>query len=376
MSSRERFSYKAVGVDRNARKILRSSLTRSLGSNFRYGDPVELPFGNVYPTYRSSARYFDFQIEGVGTKTLLAELANDYTTIGIDGVAMVANDICRSGADTVLLSDAIHIARSERKIVRDIVKGVQKGAELCGATLASGETGDVAEILHPRISNRSLPFDLIVSGLGLVDRNHIVWGNVNPGDAIIGIESSGIHSNGVTLARKILLKEWGGRFDANDIPEILGKPVLKELLTPTRIYAQAISEIRNKIEIGATLHITGDGFAKFSRLTEFQKIRTNRTGPSNHSSRGFEFDNLGDPPPIFKLILQAAKEMGKALSLKEMFRTFNMGFGFAFIVDKKSSDEALELSARHFPAKVIGHVTNRPGVVVVDYQGRMKKIVF
>lgn len=381
MSARcAQFSYAATGIDRVSRKnlrlnILQDSKTRS---NYLFGKTIELPFSTIYQTGKNSNDYYDFQIEGVGSKTLLAEIdPAGYKTIGIDGVAMVANDIVRSGARVILLSDAIHIAKSKEKIVRQIISGVEAGAEMCSAALASGETGDVSEILHNPLTNSksSLPFDLIVSGLGILNEGEIISGRVAPGDAIIGIESSGIHSNGITLARKILLKNWGGKFEPHEAPNHLETTLIKEMLRPTRIYAKAISEVCQNLKLKAALHITGDGLAKFSRLTEFGPKANSKKRSFTDNSIGFQFDSLGKMPEIFKLIYDTARRMKKPITLQEMFRTFNMGVGFAVVVGKNDTDGALDLFNRHFPTRRIGKVTRTAGVVVLNYEGKSSKIM-
>jgi phosphoribosylformylglycinamidine cyclo-ligase len=367
-----KFSYKAAGVDRKSREKLRHSIGANLrDQKYRLGKILELPFQKLFQTGEGSKNYFDFQIEGVGTKTLLAELDDNYGTIGIDGVAMVANDIARSGAQTVLLSDAIHIAKSKNDVINQLLDGVKEGARLCGAVLASGETGDVGEILHRSNKEDSPSFDLIVSAMGMVESKSVIHGDIRPGDAILGAESSGIHSNGLTLARKILLKNWGGYYDPYDMPDGLDQPVVRELLKPTRIYAKAIPEVTKEIKIKAALHVTGDGFAKFARFAEF------RQGKKERSAKriGFELDGLMQMPELFNLIKRTAQRIGKSLSFREMFMTFNMGVGFAVIVESKDAERALDHLNRFFPTLWIGHVTNQPGVVVKHFDSYPKKII-
>lgn len=315
---------------------------------YKFGKVLNLPSGNIFPLQGSTDTYFDLQIEGVGTKTLLAELSGRYDTIGIDGVAMAVNDILRSGADPVLVSDAIHIRKSDPKILTEILSGIRTGASLSGCTLASGETGDVSEILHSPFSERGLPFDLFVSCLGLVKCASIIRGKISSGDRIIGLESSGIHSNALTLARKILLKRWGGAYDPHDEPDDLGRPLIDELLEPTRIYAKSIRGLRNSdFEIKAALHVTGDGVAKFWRLLRWQR---------REPGLGARL-KLSTMPPIFQLISDTAKEKGTPVSTVEMFRTFNMGVGFVVVVSAKDASRAVDSLNNECHAEVIGSVT-------------------
>jgi len=309
---------------------------------------VKLPFSSLFPASASRNFFYDLQIEGVGTKTLLAELVGKYDKIGIDGVAMTVNDVIRSGAEPILVSDAIHISKSKPRILDSLVSGVRSGAEKAGCTLASGETGDVSEILHRAISRDSMPFDLFVSCLGIVQKNEIILGHISKGNHIIGLESSGIHSNGLTMARKVLLKKWGGMYEPYDVPPTIGRPVIEELLEPTRIYVKALNKLKKEgLRPSAALHVTGDGLAKFWRLLSWQ---------SNSFDLGLKL-KMSRKPPIFELIREVAKRLGKPISLVEMFKTFNMGIGFAFVFSSKESERALDSLNNEFKSEKIGSVS-------------------
>jgi phosphoribosylformylglycinamidine cyclo-ligase len=366
--SSESLTYSSVGVDRYSREELRKKLGKIIeleSRKYTIGNPLRLPFGLVFCSSPKSEIFLDFQIEGVGTKTLLAEIEpSGYSTIGIDGVAMAVNDLIRSGANPLFISDAIHIAKSESDLVRKIVSGVIKGAQMCGAVLASGETGDVSEILHKKIGPKeSQPFDLFVSCCGFGDSHNLIMGGINEGDEIVGMESSGIHSNGVSLARRVLLRKWGGRYDPYDEPGELSKPLIKEMLEPTRIYAKAINEASKGLKIKAAVHITGDGFRKFYRLSRFNKAIPN--SPLKHKTLGFDFEDLGEMKPIFKLIHETAAQSSKHLALKEMYQTFNMGYGFAAIIDRSDLENALDLFNKYHPTRRIGRVTTK-GMIKID----------
>jgi phosphoribosylformylglycinamidine cyclo-ligase len=352
-------TYRSVGVDRGSRENLRRKLGESLElESQKYGNPLRLPFGLVFSSSPKSDLFFDFQIEGVGTKTLLPEIdPSGYSTIGIDGVAMAVNDVIRSGARPLFVSDAIHIAKSKENLIREIVKGVLKGAKMSGAVLVGGETGDVPEILHERIGGArySEPFDLFVSCCGFGDNRHLIMGGINESDEIIGIESSGIHSNGLSLARRVLLKNWGGKYRPYDRPDELERPLIRELLEPTRIYAKALGELSEQLPIKAALHITGDGFRKFYRLGEFNRDIPN--SPSKHKNFGFDFEDLGEIKPIFKLIHETASRLSKPITWEEMYSTFNMGYGFAVIVNPQDLEKALDLFNSYYPSRRIGRVS-------------------
>jgi phosphoribosylformylglycinamidine cyclo-ligase len=374
----KRLTYSAMGVDRNSREKLRRKLGSKIdleSQRYSNGNPLKLPFGLVFLSSANPQIFVDFQIEGVGTKTLLAEVEpSGYGTIGIDAVAMAVNDLVRSGATPIFLSDAIHIGKSDDTLVGKIVSGVIKGAEICGAVLASGETGDVGEILHRPLGARgSQPFDLFVSCCGFGDCRNLIMGGINEGDEIIGIESSGIHSNGLSMARRVLLKKWGGKYRLYDEPGELGRSLIKELLEPTRIYANMINAVSRQIKIKAAIHITGDGFRKFYRLSSFNKTIPN--SPAGHKTLGFNFENLGEIKPIFKLIQETAAKTMSPVAWEEMYQTFNMGYGFAAIVDQQDLENAIDLFNKYHPARRIGRVTTNGRIKITGVAGLDKPLI-
>ena len=183
--------------------------------------------------------------------------------------------------------------------------------------------------------------------------------DIKPGDPIIGLASSGLHSNGITLARKILFKQWGGKYLPNDIPEGLSREVVLEALEPTKIYVKALLKLAHEVKIKAAVHITGDSYMKFMNLANFSP------------GIGFEFDNF-KPQPIFGLIQRTAAELGFKISDEEMFRTFNMGWGFGIIVDKTEVDKAMNtLEQDSINPERIGKVTDKQAVEIVYKNKKM-----
>lgn len=318
---------------------------------------MHLPYGNIFPFTKNI--YLDLVIEGVGTKVLVAQLANKYNTIGIDAVAMAVNDVIRSGAKPIATADNIHALVSDPELVKDWIEGITKGSKEAECPVTSGEIGDVAEIIKG--INPKQGFDMIISAVGYVNKKKIITGKkIKPGDPIIGLASSGLHSNGISLARKILFKQWGGKFDKNTIPENLDKPLVQEVLEPTKIYVKTILGLNKEIRIKAAVHITGDAYLKFWNLTKFSP------------GIGFEFTRF-NPPPIFPLIQSTAKDLGYVLTDEEMFRTFNMGWGFAIIIDKKDQERALNiLKKNENKPELIGKITDSKKIII-SYKN--KKII-
>lgn len=355
----KRYSYAEAGVDRETRGKSKTAL-RILRQTFKfypYGKAVKLPYGHVLPFGKK--RYLDLEIEGVGTKVLVAQLVDKYDTIGIDGVAMAVNDVIRSGAKPFAIADNIHAQVSHPKLINELMKGIVKGAEEAACIVPSGEIGDVAEIITGVTEGKG--FDLVVACIGELEENKIIRGNnIKPGDAIIGLRSTGLHSNGITLARKVLFKKWGGNYDAFDVLEGFDKEIVFEVLEPTRIYAKPLHVLTKKIEIKGAVHITGDAYLKFDRLMLFSK------------RIGFEFNNF-KPQPIFDLIQQTAISVRGKISDAEMLKTFNMGWGFAVIVDRKDMEATIDyVEKMGVEAESIGHVTSS-GRIVARYKD--KKIV-
>jgi phosphoribosylformylglycinamidine cyclo-ligase len=352
----KKFTYAKAGVDRKKRaqsKKALSILTQTYKFS-RHGKIVQLPYGNVFPI--GDDLYLDLVIEGIGTKVLVAQLADKYDTIGIDGVAMAVNDVIRSGAKPLAIADNIHVQVSDPILIREWMKGIMKGTIEAECIVAAGEIGDVPEILKGLVKGKG--FDMIFATVGEVHKENIIFGkNLRPGDAVIGLRSSGIHSNGISLARKVLFKQWGGKYDPYDIPEGFDREIVYEVLEPTRIYVKPVLNIAKKLKIKGAVHITGDAYQKFDRLMAFNK------------RLGFKFDNF-EPQPIFSLIQETSKKVRGPISDKEMFKTFNMGWGFAVVVDDTEKEEAIESFEKSgVEAQQIGKVTDSEKIVVV-YRGK------
>lgn len=346
-----RITYAEAGVDRRVRAESKKALEilRETYGLSRYGEVVQLPYGVVFP-FRGDC-YLDLVIEGVGTKVLVAQLAEKYDTIGVDGVAMAVNDVIRSGARPLAVVDNIHAQVSNPTLVREWLKGVAKGASEAGCVVPGGEIGDVSELIKGLVEGKG--FDMVFASIGEVSREKLITGrDIKSGDAIIGLRSSGIHSNGVTLARKVLFRQWGGKYDPFDVPEPLNRELVYEILEPTRIYVKPIMAVLEDVKVKGAVHITGDAYLKFNRLAQFSK------------DIGFKFTNF-KPQPIFKLIQDTARELYGGITDQEMFKTFNMGWGFAVIVNPAEKDKALDvLEKSGVQAEQIGQVTATPGIKI------------
>jgi phosphoribosylformylglycinamidine cyclo-ligase len=254
--------------------------------------------------------------DGVGSKVLVAEMLQRYDTIGIDCVAMNVNDAICVGAEPVSFLDYIAIERATPSVLEAIARGLHEGARQANVAIVGGEISQMADVIKGQMPGGGL--DLVGMCAGIVRLDRIILGEtVAPGDVIIGVRSSGIHSNGFTLARRALFDEGGLKPDQY-IAE-LGRTVGEELLTPTHIYvAPVLALLRSGVPVKALVHITGDGLLNLARI---------------HNQRvGFRIDRLPDPPPIFGLIQRSGH-----VPTAEMYRVFNMGVGFGLVVPDDSA---------------------------------------
>jgi phosphoribosylformylglycinamidine cyclo-ligase len=347
----KRFTYTDAGVNRQQRAESKKAL-KTLKETYKYskfGEVIRLPYGNIFPISQNA--YLDLVIEGVGTKVLVAQLAKKYDTIGVDAVAMAVNDVIRSGAKPLAIADNIHAQASDPQLVKAWLEGVVRGAVESECPVTGGEIGDVAEVIKGVAEGKG--FDMIITAVGQVAKKDVITGeNIKPDDPIIGLRSSGLHSNGISLARKILFSQWGGKYKPDAIPDGLGREIALEVLEPTKIYVRSLLKTAQTVKVKAAVHITGDAYLKFNNLTRF-------------SPRiGFEFNNF-KPQSIFGLIQKTALELGYTITDEEMFRTFNMGWGFAIIVDKTEKEKAVSaLEKAGAQPEQIGKVTAKQKIMI------------
>ncbi len=276
-----------------------------------------------------------FCTDGVGTKIIVAELLNKYDSIGIDCIAMNVNDVICLGARPVSMVDYIACSFTDTTVFEQLGKGLAEGARQSGISISGGEISQIKEVITG--------IDLIGACIGHVKIDRINTGKgVRAGSLVIGLESSGVHANGLTLARKILLGESpeAQKENAFKYEDKLGRTLGEELLEPTRIYVQPILElIDSGLEIQAMVHVTGGGFLNLTRV-ESDNIR-------------FVIDSLPPTPAVFQLI-QDSGEVSDA----EMYDVFNMGIGFCVVVECTNEVEQVTkiLKKYDIACHVIGYV--------------------
>ncbi len=263
--------------------------------------------------------------DGVGTKVLIAQMMRRYDTVGIDCVAMNVNDLLCVGATPVSMVDYLALDQLDAKIIEDIARGLAKGAEDAQISISGGEMAQIRDIITGIPG--AVAFDLAGMAIGTVPLDRILIGRgIQPGDAVIGIESHGIHSNGLSLARKVLFEDKVEHkaLSIHDTPSSLPCSLGEELLKPTSIYVKEVLEIlRERVPVKAFVHITSDGFLNLSRAA---------------SPVGYVIEELPRIPPIFSLIQTRGN-----IHNTEMFSVFNMGIGFCIIAPEAYVDQIIAI---------------------------------
>ena len=249
--------------------------------------------------------------DGVGSKVLIANAISKWDTVGIDCIAMNVNDLYAIGAEPIAFVDYLAVEKVDPERAAQIAIGLARGAEISNMSIVGGETASLPEIIRG--------FDLAGTAIGIVDKDKVVTGEkIRVGDVLVGVPSSGLHSNGYTLARRIIAQSKYTYFDTMPGGE---RSIGEELLTPTRIYPEIV-ELVKECDVHGLAHITGSGLLKLRRI----------------SSLGFEITDPLVPQPVFRFL----QEQG-GVDDEEMYRTFNMGMGFLIALDESEAKQACRI---------------------------------
>jgi phosphoribosylformylglycinamidine cyclo-ligase len=336
----EKITYKDAGVDVDLAEKVIGSLADRMKATFR--PEVMGPMGGFAAMFRPAwGQHKDPVLvsatDGVGTKLKIAFMTGLHDTVGIDLVAMNVNDILVSGAEPLFFLDYFATGRIRPETVKAVISGIAAGCEQAGCALIGGETAEMPDFYAAG------EYDLAGFCVGMVDGETVVDGSrMKPGDAVLGLASSGLHSNGFSLVRKVFIEHKSYPLD-KVFPE-LGKSLGEELITPTAIYVKPVLDALRSVPISGIAHITGGGFpGNIPRVVPAEccvRIRK----------------NAWEPPAIFSMLRRDA-----GLDDDEMFRTFNMGIGLVLTVPADHADRAREVLARHGTRPlIIGEVTARP----------------
>ncbi|OYT55014.1 MAG: phosphoribosylformylglycinamidine cyclo-ligase [Candidatus Altiarchaeales archaeon ex4484_2] len=298
----EKITYSTAGVNIDREEQAIKGITRLLEKTFMFRKGRT---GAVMQGIGSFANLIDMGdyalgmcADGVGSKVLVAQELEIYDTVGIDLVAMNVNDLICLGAEPIAMVDYLATEKINPETIKGIMHGIYEGAKQAEIAVVGGELATLPDIIK---GVDGLGFDLAGTAIGLVKKDEIITGEkITPGDMVLGFRSSGIHSNGLTLARKVL-----------------SKSMWMELLTPTRIYVKPVLELINNFEVHGMVNITGGGFRNLLRVTD----------------HGFILDKMPEKPIIFKNIQEQSKT-----SDAEMYKTFNMGIGFCVITSREDGE--------------------------------------
>jgi len=269
--------------------------------------------------------------DGVGSKILVANEMKKWDTIGIDCIAMNVNDLLCIGAKPLAFVDYLAMEKMDARIAEEIAKGLKNGATQAGVKIIGGETATLSEIING--------LDLAGTAVGIIEKELPL--DIKEGDAIIGLRSNGLHSNGFTLARKVFKNNGYSFHDEIDEIGVVGY----ELLKPTKIYVKEIMKLWNEIDVKGIAHITGSGLIKMERMIS-KEVK-------------FLINEPMKPQPIFGII----QKLGK-ISNYEMYKTFNMGMGMAIVVSKEDAGSALQILNKSIEAKIVGIVKEGKGIEI------------
>jgi phosphoribosylformylglycinamidine cyclo-ligase len=343
MASMAEGAYARAGVDQSLSGSAVAALVEVL-AGIRTGRPSRslLASGHYASVLRiDDTRGMALSCDSVGSKVIVCEQLGRYDTIGIDLFGMNANDVICVGADPIALLDYIAVEEANPEVLEQIAIGLRAGAEQAGVEIPGGELAVLPDLLRGHPSPHG--FDLVGFCVGLVDLDAIVTGAaIEAGDALIGIPSSGIHSNGLSLARRVL----------GDLGERVGELTVGDLLLePTVIYVRAIRELLDSpVDVRGLAHITGEGFLNLLRL---------------EAEVGYRIDAPLPVPTVFELIAERG-----GVDEAELHEVFNMGCGFCVVTPADDAEAAVELLSRRHPGTaVIGAATAAAGVVELPRHG-------
>lgn len=317
-------TYSESGVDVKKVRSIHSAINDAIFSDL---PPFVLPVkGHYAGLFKVGASTLAIHCDGVGTKVLVADALSKYDTVGIDCVAMSANDIICLGAKPLVMVDNLLLAHEDAELVSEIFKGLKEGASQAGCAIVGGETA----IMPDMVTGGKKPFDLSATMVGIVEGAPLTGAAMKAGDVIIGLESSGIHSNGYTLARRLLdVKKWGN-----------------DMLAPTKIYVKPVLEMLKSCNVHGIAHITGGAFSKLMRIGAYAKV-------------GFLLDSM---PKTKGAMAELEKKVGNDY---EFYRTFNAGIGMCIVCPKEDAAKAIGIAKKHgVNAQIVGRIIAEENVLL------------
>jgi len=331
-------TYKKAGVDITKIKQSQATIGKIIKSTHKLQKKIRIVhgFGHYAGITEIPGKILlATHTDGVGTKVLIASMMKKYDTIGIDCVAMNVNDVICIGATPISFVDYIAANKNDEGILKKIIQGIVKGAKKANVPVVGGETAIMPDV----ISGTQFAFDLAGMVVGMLTKKQMILGNkIKPGDIIVGVQSNGLHSNGYSLARKILLE----KYSLQDKIKGIGK-LGNALLNPTQVYVKPVLRVLEECNVHGLAHITGGSFTKLLRLKK----------------TGFMLDEMPTPPPIFQIM------ENEGIKRLEMYKTFNMGIGFCVIATKNEEKRINSIFKKFgMKSKRVGKIIERKGVFV------------
>ncbi len=330
-------AYRAAGVDTEREEIALERLIRKIRPTWSLGDgtgSVKLDIGYFANVLDIGGIGLAISTDGVGTKVIIAQMMDQYDTVGIDCVAMNVNDLLCVGATPVSMVDYLAVQELNPDMVEAIAEGLSTGARSANISISGGEIAQLRDIVKGY--REGYGFDLAGTAIGTVPLDKILVGQaLQAGDVVIGVESNGIHSNGLTLARHVFFERNNYPIDASF--STLERALGEELLRPTHIYVREVVEmLQQGLPVKALIHITSDGLLNLTRVA---------------ADVGYVIEELPPIPPIFDLIQHYGD-----ISKTEMFQVYNMGIGFCIIVSADAVERVISIVRSHGKsAYAIGH---------------------
>jgi len=345
---KKKMTYRDAGVDVGRIRAAQKSIGDIISATHRFPKKgrVLSGFGHYAGLVKLGSQTIALHSDGVGTKVLVAQLMNRFDTVGIDCVAMNVNDVICVGARPVAFIDYIALRQPSEKLIEELAGGLVEGARQSQMAIVGGETAVLPDVIAGEGENA---FDLAGMVMGVVEKQ-VLGNSIKPGDVILGVESSGLHSNGYTLARKVLLSKYSVDENADHLVQTVGE----ELLTPTRIYVKPVMEILEKTKVHGLANITGGAFTKLPRLNKGVR---------------YALDGLPAVTGIFKQI-----QADGNIDIEEMYRTFNMGVGFCVVAPKTSAEKIIRIFGKHkMRCSQIGRIEKGKGVVAT-LEGKKRQL--
>jgi phosphoribosylformylglycinamidine cyclo-ligase len=335
----EHLTYKGAGVDSDQQDRIMPNLTHWVERTFQNRpNTVKLPLGYFANVIDMGGGVgLALSTDGVGTKILVAELLHKYDTVGIDCVAMNVNDVLCVGATPLAMLDYVAVESPHDDLMGPLIQGLYRGAEIARITIPGGEIAQVREMI--RGIRPGYAFDLVGTCVGSVNLDKILNGRTTAaGDLIVGLRSTGVHSNGLSLARRVFFAQI--QWDPGKYVSELGRTIGEELLEPTRIYVrEVLAMFETNLRIKALAHITSSGFLNLARAD---------------TALTYVLDSLPEPHPIFRLIQHYG-----GISDEEMFFTYNMGIGFCVVVAPEDAESVRTIAHSHgVESAIIGHMVD------------------